>query len=174
MVEDNANDSWQSGWERKEAAIRKRLHLRQRTPPPQRGMQIGPARLGWSLGGHIYMSNPDSNDPLWEFALSSRKLLKEVTRDDLRCEFYGINDPRGTNVFGPPYSGVFTGTAWEGHAIRVADDQLFFARLVTDRSMMYAIQLGKWSYTTNGSGAHIGRIRAHYMVVSNAPSKDVK
>jgi hypothetical protein len=169
MVEENTDDSWQTGWERKEAALRRFLHLRQRPAPPQRGMQIGPARLGWSLGGHIYMSNPDSNDPLWEFALSSRKNLREVTREDLRCEFYGMNDPRGTHVFGPPYTGPNTRTAWEGHAIRVPDGQVFFARLVTNRSTIYVIQLGKWSYTTNANGAQIGRIRAEYAVVTNPP-----
>jgi hypothetical protein len=90
MVEENLGDSWQTGWERKEAALRRVFHLRQRPKPPQRGMQIGPSRLGWSLGGHIYMSNPDSNEPLWEFTLSNRKQLREVTREDLRCEFYGM------------------------------------------------------------------------------------
>ena len=173
MVESNADDSWQSGWEKKEAAVRSVLHLRQRPTPPQRGMQIGTARLGWSLGGHIYMSNPDSNDPLWEFALSSRKNLREVTREDLRCEFYGVSDPRGTNVFGPPYSGRFMRPAWEGHAIRVADGQVFFARLVTNRSTLYAIQLGEWRYSTNANGAHIGRIRAEYIVVTNPPPNKI-
>ena len=167
MVESSADNSWQNAWEKTEASVRRTLQVRKRPPPPQRGMQVGPARLGWSLGGHIYMSNPDSNDPLWEFALSSRKHLREVTPEDLHCEFYGMNDPRGANLFGPPYSGVFTHTAWEGHAIRVADGQVFFARLVTNRFTIYAVQLGQWSYTTNGNGAHIGRIRAQYIAVTN-------
>ena len=115
------------------------------------------------------MSNPDSNDPLWEFALSNRKRLRDVRREDLHCEFYGMNDPRGTNVFGAPYSGLFTRTAWGGHAIRVADDQVFFARLVTNRAILYAVQLGRWTYKTNANGAHIGRIRAQYVGVTNAP-----
>jgi hypothetical protein len=38
------------------------------------------------------MSNPESNSPPWEFALSSRRHLREVTREDLRCEFYGIDE----------------------------------------------------------------------------------
>ena len=115
------------------------------------------------------MSNPESNEPLWEFALSSRKHLREVTGEDLQCEFYGMNDPRGTNVFGPRYTGPNTRTAWEEHAIRVPDGQVFFARLVTNRSTIYVIQLGKWSYATNANGAHIGRIRAEYTVVTNPP-----
>src|SRR2546430_2171334 len=97
MVESNADDSWQTRWEKREAAVRRLLRLRQRPGPPSRGMQIGPARLGWSLGGHIYMSNPDPTptrleEPLWEFALCSRTRLQDVTREDLRCEFYGMND----------------------------------------------------------------------------------
>jgi hypothetical protein len=178
MVESDADDSWQTRWEKNEAAVRRSLHLRQRPAPTPKGMQIGPARLGWSLGGHIYMDNPQftpdrPNEPLWEFALSSRARLEDVTREDLRCEFYGMNDPRGTNVFGPRYQGVFTRTAWEEHAIRVADGQVFFARLVTNRSTMYAIQLGRWQYSTNANGATIGRIRAEYMVVTNPPPNKI-
>lgn len=141
------------------------MHLRQRPAPPQRGLQIGPALLGWSLGGHIYMSNPNSNDALWESALSTRKRLKDVRRDDLVSEFYGKNDPRGTNVFGGRYQGKFVRPAWEEHAIRVADDQVFFARLVTNRSSIYVVQLGEWQYFTNAAGGHNGRIRAAYVVV---------
>ncbi len=173
MVESSADNSWQSRWEKAEALVRRTLNVRQRPAPPQRGMQVGPARLGWSLGGHIYMSNPDSNDPLWEFALSSRRHLSEVTPQDLHCEFYGMNDPRGTNVFGPAYTGAFTRPAWEGHALRVADGQVFFARLVTNRAIIYAVQLGHWSYTTNGNGAQIGRIRARYLVVTNPPPSKI-
>jgi hypothetical protein len=164
--------NWQTRWERGEAALRRWLHVSQRQAPPQEGLQIGPALLGWSLGGHIYMSNPNSNDPLWEFALSSRKRLRDVTREDLRCEFYGMNDPRGTNVFGPRYTGPNTRTAWEEHAIRVPDGQVFLARLVTNRSTVYVIQLGRWQYFTDAAGGHNGRIRVEYVAVENqSPNK---
>ena len=169
MVETHT-DNWQTRWERGEAMLLSWLHLSQREAPPQHGLQIGPALLGWSLGGHIYMDAPEPsarNAPRWEFALSRRSRLKDVTREELQCEFYGVNDPRGTNVFGPRYISAppVTRTAWEERAIQVPDGQVFFARLVTDRSTVYVIQLGKWQSFTNASGAHNGRIRAQYVRV---------
>jgi len=170
MIESGGGDSWQTGWEKKESAVRKFFRVKQREAPPQRGLQIGPALLGWSLGGHIYMSNPspdNSNDPLWEFSLSERKSLEEVTREDLKVEYYGKDDPRGEKVYGLSTTGSKDGPRWGGHAIKVPDGQVFLARLVTNRSVIYVVQLGEWSYTKNVNGAHIGRIRAEYTV---APS----
>jgi hypothetical protein len=45
----------------------------------------------------------------------------------------------------------------------------FLARLVTNRSTVYVIQLGAWSYSTNANAAQIGRIRAKYTVVADPP-----
>jgi hypothetical protein len=120
------------------------------------GLKIGTTFLFWSLGDHIYMDNPlPPSEPRWEFALSSRKKLSEVKRVDLRCDFYGMNDPRGPSVFG---------TNWEGHAIRVSEGQIFFARLVTNVSTVYIVQLAKREVSTNNmSGAVLGR----YMIVKN-------
>lgn len=179
MVETHT-DNWQTRWERGEAALRGWLHLPQRQAPPQYGLQIGPALLGCSLGGHIYMDAPEPsahNAPRWELALSAHSRLEEVTREDLQCEFYGVNDPRGTKVFGPRYSGPapVTRTAWEEHAIQVPDSQMFFARLVTNRSIVYVIQLGKWQYFTNAAGARNGRIRAQYVrVEEQSPNKNAR
>ena len=76
------------------------LHFPQRPVP--RHLQIGPAQLEGSLGGHIYFEAPGSaGTAQWEFALSSRKRLREVSQTDLRCEFYGMNDPRALNILGP-------------------------------------------------------------------------
>jgi hypothetical protein len=168
MVEDQAYN-WQTGWEKSEAKVRRWLHLPQRKVPPQYGLQIGPALLGWSLGGHIYMTamEPSArNTPRWEFALSARRRLRDVTREDLQCEFYGVNDPRGTNIFGPRYTGVNTHTAWEGHAIRVPDGQVIMARLITNRSTVYVIQLGR-SRGFVSRGASNGRTRVRYVRVES-------
>jgi hypothetical protein len=176
MVETHT-DNWKTRWERGEATLRTWLHLAQRQAPPAYGLQIGPALLGWSLGGHIYMDAPEPsarNAPRWEFALSTRSRLRDVAREDLQCEFYGVNDPRGTNVFGSRYIGLppVIRTAWEEHAIKVPDGQVFFARLVTNRSTVYVVQLGKWQFFTNAAGAHNGRIQALYVRVENqSPNK---
>ena len=150
----------QTGWQNAEARVREWLHLRARRPKSPNGwdagLQIGPALLGWSLGDHIYMNNPlPPSEPRWEFALSNRKRLQEVTYDDLRCEFYGMNDARGTNVFGP---------AWEGHAIRVQEGQIFFARLLTNRPVIYAIHLAE-----RGGNNSWGTMKARYVAVTNIP-----
>jgi len=169
MVETHT-DNWQTRCERDEATLRGWLHLPKRPAPPAYGLQIGPALLGWSLGGHIYLDAPEPsarNAPRWEIALSGRPRLRDVTREDLRCEFYGVNDPRGTNVFGPRDTGPTSRTAWEEHAVRVPDGQVLMARLVTNRSTVYVIQLGRWQYFTNAAGAHNGRIRVEYVAVEN-------
>jgi hypothetical protein len=130
--------------------------------PPEHGLKIGSSMLGWSShkqkppkrDGYIYMRDqrPDGgNKPLWEFALTTKARLVEVTRDDLRCEFYGMNDPRGPNVFG---------SAWEGTAILVPEGQVFFARLVADRSVIYAIYLAEQKDSEGGRGA----VRVEYNI----------
>jgi hypothetical protein len=50
----------------------------------------------------------------------------------------------------------------------VPDGQVFFARLVTNRSTVYVIQLGKWRAYEH-SGGNNGRIRVRYVVVTNQP-----
>ena len=144
---------------------RKSLHtaeMSETATPPEHGLKIGPSMLGWSShkqnppkrDGYIYMRDqqPDGgNKPLWEFALTTKARLIEVTRDDLRCEFYGMNDPRGPNVFG---------SAWEGTAILVPEGQVFFARLVADRSVIYAIYLAEQKDSEGGRGA----VRVEYNI----------
>src|SRR4030095_1385344 len=77
---------WQTHWqthpERVEAKVRSWLHLPKRPQPP-RYLKVGSVSLEWSLGGHIYMEAPDTSTPFWEFALSDRKQLADVTRADL-------------------------------------------------------------------------------------------
>jgi hypothetical protein len=160
-----------------EASVRGFLHLRQQRPPPARsdhgpnsdyGLRVGPSLLGWSShdnsftnrNGYIYMRDErptGGNRPLWEFALSAKHRLSEVTRDDLRCEFYGMDDPRGAEVFGG---------AWEdGAAIFVPEGQIFFARLVADRSVIYIIRLAKQGGAQSGRGA----MRIEYTTATNQP-----
>ena len=112
------------------------------------GLQIGPAFLDWSAGDFINMvSKTRPGEPLWEFALSPKKRLADVTREDLRCEYYGLNDPRGSEIFGDK---------WNGAAINVAVGQIFFARLKNDHSIVYVIQLTKRELR-NGKGAVMAR-----------------
>jgi RNA polymerase sigma factor (sigma-70 family) len=120
--------------------------------PPQYGLQVGSALLGWSMhanspserSGYIYLRdvNPTGgNKPLWEIALTTKRRLSEVTRDDLRCEFYGANDPRGPEVFG---------AAWGGETILLPEGQILFARLAADHSVIYAIRLAKQGSSKSG------------------------
>ena len=133
------------------------------TPNPHRdkALQVGPALLGWSIrnnillwrSGYIYMNDSWSwrpSVPVWEFALSRKKRLAEVTRDDLHCDYYGANDPRGASVYG---------TAWLKEAICVPQGQIFFARLVTNQSVTYVIRLAKQRGTDRG-----GTMRIEYVV----------
>src|SRR6185369_15487916 len=94
--------------------LRKPVHIAQMSETAvqsQYGLKVGPALLGWSShanspserNGYIYMRNvtpSGGNKPLWECSLSPKHRLPDVTRDDLRGEFYGMNDPRGASVFG--------------------------------------------------------------------------
>ncbi len=137
----------------------------------QDGLRVGSALLGWSShanspserNGYIYMRDEDphgGNKPLWEFALTTKHRLSEVTRDDLRCEFYGMDDPRGTNIFG---------AAWtDGAAILVPEGQVFFARLVKDRSTIYVIYLAK----QGGPGSGRGTMQIKYRVFRGQPSNN--
>ena len=74
-----------------------------------------------------------------------------MTRVDLRCEFYGMGDPRGSHVFG---------TNWGGHTILVPEEQVFFARPTTNRSVVCVIQLLK-----QAGGPDWGAMRIKYFSV---------
>lgn len=119
---------------------------------------IGSAPLEWSGGprkGFIYTNHPLLDDtPLWEFALSPHRRLEEVHPGDLPSEYYGMNDPRGTNAFGAD---------WAGHALRVPAGQVFFARLVTNRSAVYVIRLAR-----QGNGW----MRAEYVTAMTPSAND--
>ena len=138
--------------------------------PNQYGLEVGPSLLGWSShandsrerNGYIYMRDerPEGgNKPLWEFALTTKHRLSEVTPQDLRCPFYGMDDPRGPSVFGD---------AWtpDGSAILVPEGQIVFARLVADRSVIYVIRLAK----QGGSGSGRATMQIEYRVFTGQPS----
>jgi RNA polymerase sigma factor (sigma-70 family) len=125
------------------------------------GLQVGASILGWSLGDWIYMINPlPPSEARWAFALTSRKRLEDVKPEDLQCEYYGMNDPRGSTVFG---------TNWSGHAIRVSQGQIFFARLLTDPLTVYVVQLAKREVSTNNAW---GAVLARYLVEDSPQLKD--
>lgn len=133
-------------WEKADDKVRSWLHLQQRFgPKSDYGLQIGPAVLGWSYAnntltkrdGYIYLRDvrpAGRNAPLWELALSSKRGLRDVTRDDVPTEFYRTGDPRGADAFG---------SAWRGETILVPEGQILFARLETDPSVVYIIRLAK-------------------------------
>jgi hypothetical protein len=111
--------------------------------PNEYGLQIGPTTLGWSSHGEregfIYMRDVQpsgNNQPLWEFALTPKRHFYEISRNDLKCEYYGMNDVRGPQIFG---------TAWDGSAILVPEGQMFFARLTSNPSTVYVVKLAKQS-----------------------------
>lgn len=124
-------------------------------------LRIASAPLQWSSGGgarkgFIYMNHPLLNDtPFWEFALSAHMRLAEVRRVDLPSDYYGMNDARGATAFG---------VNWRGHALQVPEGQVFFARLVTNRSVVYVVRLAE-----QGSGRTKGQMRVEYVAVSNQP-----
>ena len=151
------------------------LHLRPKGPPTgsdhgvntDYGLHVGPSLLGWSShansstnsNGYIYMRDErptGGNQPLWEFALSTKQRLSEVTREDLRCEFYGMDDPKGRNAFG---------TAWEGAAILVPEGQIFLARLVANRSLIYVVRLAKQGGIRSGRAS----MQIEYLIATNEP-----
>jgi len=159
--------------EKAKATVRKWLRVRERLPQSKNGfdygLEIGPTWLGWSIhnnrppnrNGFIYMNavGPNNAGPTWEFALSPKKYLQDVTRSELVCEFYGMNDSRGTNAFG---------TNYDGHTIVVPEGQIFFARLATNRTMVYVVRLAK-----QGGTSSWGTMRAEYVEFNslNLPPK---
>ena len=109
--------------------------------PNQYGFQVGSKTLGWSSHGdregYIYMRDVEpsgNNQPLWEFALTSKRHFFEISHSDLKGEFYGMNDPRGSRIFG---------TAWNGATLLVPEGQMFFARLTSNPSTVYVIKIAK-------------------------------
>ena len=153
----------QTALQKADATVRESLRLPERASP-DRYFTIGGAPLEWSIhhnsppdrDGYIYMNHPLlNNTPLWEFAISTRTSLRGVTRDDLRCEFYGMGDPRGSQTFG---------TNWGGHTILVPEGQVFFARLMTNRTVVYVIHLLRQSGSSDW-----GTMRIQYFPVTNQP-----
>ncbi len=164
------SESPQNLWQKATAHMRRWLHLSpallQSPNDSDYGLHVGPALLGWSIAnnappkrdGYVYLCDvrPSEKDaPLWEIALTTKQRLGDVTRDDLQCEFYGKNDARGTNVFG---------AAWNGRAIRVPEGQVLFARVQTNRSVVYVIRLAK-----QGGSQHSGTMEIEYLAVTNQP-----
>jgi len=136
-VYQSAMAEFPSAWQQVQYSFRKMIHL----PTAERTwlLRIGDAPLQWSAGGghrgFIYANDPLlSKTPLWEFALSTRTRLAEVRRSDLPSDYVGMYDPRGTNVFG---------SDWNGYALRVPEGQLFFARVATNRALVYVIRLAE-------------------------------
>jgi hypothetical protein len=143
-----------SVWQQAKYSFRKLVHL----PNEERMwlLSIGSTPLQWSSGGagkgFIYTNHPLLDDtPLWEFAFSQHSRLSDVHRTDLPSDYFGMHDARGSNVFGAD---------WAGHAIRVPDGQVFFARLVTNRAVVYVVRLAD-----RGIGEQSGRMRVEYVTV---------
>ena len=126
--------------------------------PDARFLTIGSVPMEWSSTGnqrgYIYMNHPLLNSvPLWELAPSPCQRLADVRAADMLIEFYGMNDPRGSNVFG---------SNWAGHALCLPEGQILFARLVTNQSAVYAIHLAR-----QGTGKSRGRLWVDYVSVTS-------
>jgi hypothetical protein len=157
----------QTKWQKAAATVRQWLHLPRRPDPSKFGLPVGPALLGWSIhrnspplrDGWIYFRDvapwkPGGNPALWEIALSGKRRLADVSGGDLlNCDFYGQGDPRGSNTFG---------TNWDGRAIIVPEGQILFARLVTNRPVIYVIHLAK-----QGGPPSEGSMEIEYVVATN-------
>jgi hypothetical protein len=157
-------------WQKAEATIRQWLDPAMRPGLPRHGLQLGSTLLGWSLhsnspgsrDGWIYLRemmprSTGGNPPLWEVALSPKPRLADVSSADLNTEFYGLNDPRGANVFG---------TNWNGSALVVPEGQVLIARLATNHSVVYVIRLAKQGGTPNW-----GSMKIEYVAVTNRPPR---
>lgn len=144
--------------------------MSERSFPNQYGLMVGHALLGWSShknspserNGYIYMRDVDpkgGNKPLWEFALTMKRRLADVVEADLRTEFYGMDDPRGGSAFGDAWA--------DGAAILMPEGQVFFARLASDRSVIYAIRLAKQGGSKSGEAT----IRIQYILLPRQTSR---
>jgi len=157
----------QTIWQKAKALVRKCFQPVEDPAPSKSGLQVGPALLGWSLhhnspgprDGWIYLREmmTGENPTLWEIALSAKRRLVDVSSTDLNTEFYGMNDPRGAIVFE---------TNWNGSALVVPEGQVLFARLATNRSVVYVIRLAK-----QGGPPGWGSMKIEYVAVTNQPPR---
>lgn len=103
----------------------------------------------------FYLNHPKlNNQPQWELALSSRKSLGDVKREDLLCRFYQMGDPDGTATFG---------SDWRGHAVRIPEGGVAFVRPMTNHSVSYAVELLR---VDRGRGVR-PRVEARYMQMAH-------
>ena len=160
----------QTIWQKAKAVVGKLFQPVGDPAPSKSGLQVGPALLGWSLhnnspgsrDGWIYLDeivprSTGGNPSLWEVALSPKPRLADVSSADLKTEFYGLNDPRGTSVFG---------TNWNGRSLIVPEGQILFARLAINRSVVYVIRLAK-----QGGSPDWGSMKIEYVAVTNQPPR---
>jgi len=87
---------------------------------------------GGKTAGYLYFNSTDLKLGPWEFAPCSRRQLSDVLPKDGRCEFYGKEHPKGTNVFGAD---------WGENAILVYQGQLLLARQAKAPGIVYALKL---------------------------------
>lgn len=73
-----------------------------------------------------------TNGLSWEFALSQKSDLTQVSVEDLNAEFARANDPNGPRIFG---------TNWNGITLRVRPGQIVLAWLASEPLMFHAIQI---------------------------------
>jgi len=102
-------------------------------------MRFGSTVLVWSLAsdvsspkcGHLYFGDRANE---WEFAPCRQTRVIDVTWQDLDCQFYGKQDPRGTQAFGD---------SWQPFTIVVAEGQILLARTVANPSDIYVLRMAK-------------------------------
>lgn len=94
-------------------------------------LDIGPAKIKWLTGGYLCF-NTEAGP--WEFALCSKRDLKEVSKKDLQNQFVGEKDlVKGYNVFGR--------LGYNEDSINVITREIILARLAKKPGMVYALKI---------------------------------
>ena len=92
-------------------------------------LDVGPAKMEWSAGGYLYFNMGVGP---WEFAPTSKRDLKKLSKEDLQCEFFGEKDANGPKVFRGQ---------WFTSGIQVSTGQIVLARLAKKPRIVYALKI---------------------------------
>ena len=143
--------------------VGKKLHIslgQDRFNGPFAALRMGPSLLRWSARaeqmGYFYMEHLSA--PFWEFAPLQRKQLADVHVQDLNTHFCAVDDPEGESLFGRNKNGV----KWSGRTVIVQDGDIILARVNTNRSTVYVIQVSEQKRLNSKE-----TIRIQYAIATN-------
>jgi hypothetical protein len=130
-------------------------------------LQIGPNKMEWSMrnwiiekSGYLYcwkhdLGFPITNSAFWEFAPCRSSRLRDVTRADLKCDFYTTGSSRGSFAFGNRWRINNVGDA---HLL-VKPGTVLLARLSQKPSVVYVLSIVRQEHY---------RLRVEYVEVDTA------